>query len=87
MGPFLTVYHHSLGYDSYRFSFFLTGYQCSHSVTGDVNYLEKQPWPIAVVFVTCGISGAIVRCFLTFRYWRLSVIFVFTSMSAVQTTL
>jgi hypothetical protein len=33
LGPFLTVYHHPLGYDSYRFSFFLTGYQCSLSVT------------------------------------------------------
>jgi len=87
MGPFLTVYHHPLGYDSYRFSFFLTGYQCSRSVTGDVNYLEKQHWPIAVSFVTFGISATVVRCFLIFRYWKLSVIFVFTSMSAVQTTL
>ena len=85
MSPFLAVYHHPLGYDSYRFSF-LTGYQCSRSVTGDVNYLEKQHWPIAVSYVTCGISATIVRCFLIFRYWRLSVHFFFTSRSAVQTT-
>jgi len=87
MRPFLAVYYHPLGYDSYRFSFFLTGYRCSRSVTGDVNYLEKQHWPIAVSFVTFGISATVVRCFLIFRYWKLSVIFVFTSMSAVQTTL
>jgi len=39
---------------------------------GDFNYLEKQHWPIAVSYVTCGISATIVRCFLIFRYWRLS---------------
>jgi len=39
---------------------------------GDVNYLEKQHWPIAVSFVTFGISATVVRCFLIFRYWKLS---------------
>jgi len=39
---------------------------------GDVNYREKQHWPIAVSYVTCGISATVVRCFLIFRYWRLS---------------
>jgi len=87
MSPFLAACHHPLGYDSYRFSFFLTGYQCSRSVTGDVNFLPKQLWADTVSFVTYTISATIVRCFLIFRYWRLSVIFVLTSMSAVQTTL
>jgi hypothetical protein len=46
----------------------------SHAIThwGDVNFLPKQLWADTVSFVTYTISATIVRCFLIFRYWRLS---------------
>jgi len=71
MGPFFAVYRHILGYDLFifHFSFWLMGYQCPYSTTGDLT--NMQTWPTAVTIALNGITGSIVQCFLIYRYWRM----------------
>ena len=82
MNPFPAVYHNTLGYD-FQFSFWLTGYRCPCSTTGDINFINAQYWPSAVSLVLNGITETIVQCFLIYRYWRMSVIFVFITRSTI----
>jgi hypothetical protein len=50
--------------------------------TGDVSYLESRHWATSVTLIATSIVETTVRCFLTCRFWKLSVLLAFHSSKA-----